>query len=109
MTHRCTIERRGGTVDELGARTTNGWADHVTEVPCRCYWKSGLLEAQPSNTTPIGALILIVPVGTDVDVLQDRVGDVTDRRGRVLFAGPMQIIGPVGHRQDHLTLGLKAT
>lgn len=105
MTMRTSILRNEGTADEFGAETSRDMTAVAESVPCCCYYETGKLEAQASGTTPIGGLTILLPIATDVTA-DDQIGDVTDRLGVVLFAGPFTISSPVGHRRDHLTLKL---
>lgn len=105
MTMRTSILRNEGTADEFGAEIDRSMTPVATDVACCCYYDNGRLQAQASGSTPIGALTILLPVGTDVTP-DDQIGDVTDRRGTVLFAGPFTINGPVGRRRDHVTFVL---
>lgn len=106
MTMRCTIQRNEGGLDPYGGQGPDDWEPVASEVPCFCFYGTGKLEATPEVTTPIGTLTILLPLSTDIEAT-DRIGDVTDRLGTVLFAGPLEIVGPVGHRRDHKAIGLR--
>jgi hypothetical protein len=106
MTHRCTIQRdasHSGTVrDEWGGDQPPEWAATTTEtVSCR-YWyaeSATIMDGQRNIITT--ARMLLLPIDTDVTD-DDRIGDITDRRGRVLVEGPMRIDSLGAHERDHL-------
>jgi hypothetical protein len=106
MTMRTSILRDQGTADDLGAETASDWQPVAESVACRCFYASGRLQINATESNPIGQLMLLIPLGTDLQA-DDQIGDVTDRQGTVLFAGPLMLSGPVGHRQDHLCVTLR--
>lgn len=107
--HRCDIQRdvnagEDGT-DEYGDPVEQDWQDHLTEVNCRAW----------SNTArePIDERSVVtfedrrVSVALVVDVTEaDRVTEIRDRKGNVIFEGPMGIEGITRHT-DHKELALE--
>jgi hypothetical protein len=106
MTMRTSILRDQGTVDEFGAEAASNFQPVATGVVCCCYYESGRLQINATESNPIGQLMLLIPLGTDLQA-DDQIGDVTDRLGAVLFTGPLKLVGPVGHRKDHLAVLLR--
>jgi hypothetical protein len=76
------------------------------DIPCRLWYSTGREVIDGTKSAPIEDRRMIVPVDTDVNVA-DRVAKVTNRRGTLLYDGPMRIES-VGRRQDHLELMLEA-
>lgn len=108
MYHRTTIQRDSNAQsddaqDEWGNQlpasftttsTTNG-------VHCRYWYDASMTIMDGEKRILSTARFMLLPISTDVTV-NDRVGDVTDRRGRVLAAGPMRIDELGTHEFDHL-------
>lgn len=107
MRHRCTIERNIAALDNHGAVGTADWQAHLSGVSCRAYYTRGQLQTAPQQITTIAQLQLMLPVGTDLVALTDRVGEITDLQGTVLWAGPLLIVGPLARHDDHLAVVLK--
>lgn len=107
MTHRCTTERDTSTADNHGGKLPGGYQPHLEDVPCRAYYQAGQFEQKPEQQQAVEALALLLPIGTDLDDRKDRIVEITDRQGVLLFAGPLQLDGPIIRRQDHLQITLR--
>jgi hypothetical protein len=112
MVHRCDIQRDSGLLgtDEWGNPTTPTWATLFASVAC--YFWYPLLHGSESivdgaRQVQLTLPMLVLPLGTPVTD-DDRILSVTDRRGRVLQAGPLRIT-QLGAREDCLELKLAET
>lgn len=111
MYHRCTIERdashSGPTPDDWGNDQPAVWQDVATQtsISCRFWYDDSATIMDGERRILTTSRMLLLPIDTDVTD-DDRIGDITDRRGRVLAKGPMRIdsIGP--HERDHLVAKL---
>lgn len=111
MVHRTTIQRDASmsaavVKDEWGGDQAPNWAaTTTTTVSCRYWYDDSATIMDGERRILTTARMLLLPIDTDVTD-DDRIGDITDRRGRVLAAGPMRIdsIGP--HERDHLVAKL---
>lgn len=101
MTYRTAIERDTLTTDG-GGGFTEQWDTSSADVRCRAWYQAGqylVLEGRPQM---IDVRIVLVPLGTDVKE-GDRLPAVTDRKGKVIFDGPL-MVDAVGEFPDHLRL-----
>ena len=106
MTYRAVIERNtvaGST--QWNQKPTPDWTTHLAACPCRVWYADGREVADGGKVVSVDQLKMIVPLGTDVTPA-DRLGDVSDRLGNVLFAGPVRIAS-VRRRRDHLAVKLE--
>jgi hypothetical protein len=106
MRHRCSTLRDHGGSDTHGGELAHSWQSNLTGVPCYAFYRTGMLQQAAAQVEAIETITLLLPVGTNV-LDSDRIGDVTDKAGTVLFAGPMVIQGPVARRANHLELTLR--
>lgn len=108
MKHRATIERNSGAAetDAWGDQGEPEWQTHLIDVPCRAWFGTEREVTDGNKTAAVEERRAIMPLGTDVTEA-DRILSVKDRKGTVLFDGPIRIES-VGHRQDHLALVLEA-
>lgn len=106
--HRLTIERDAklGSADaDWGGQQSPEWKPHLQGLRCRA-WVNG--EVEPVNdqaTVAYEDRRVSVAIGTDVTE-RDRVGNVTDAQGNVIFEGPSNIEGVLRY-SDHLELMLE--
>lgn len=101
MIHRTSIQR--DTNEDTDPRGNPGiptWTDVADNVPCRVWYNRGRSVEDGKKTVRIKIREVLFPLNTDVTE-RDQLTDVTDRRGKTLFSGPVQIEA-VGHRRDHL-------
>lgn len=105
MKMRADIERNADGATDGWNQKGVSWATHIEACPCRVWYENGSEYVDGVKTAVVDELRMIVPLGTDVKA-SDRVGDVTDRRGRVQFAGPIRI-SSVQHRADHIVAKLE--
>lgn len=102
MTHRCSVDRLGGSANSWGADVS--YESHLTDLNCRGWFLSEQVVIQPGEIVAVTARHLAVPLGTDI-VESDRIGDVT-YRGSVIFDGP-HVIDDIVTWPDRLELILR--
>jgi hypothetical protein len=96
-----TFERDSAVADRYGARAARDWQPHVT-VACKAWWERqssrgpARLEETPSEEVAVGLGGLLIPGGTDVTA-DDRIGEIRDKAGNVIFDGPLHIIAVLPH------------
>lgn len=107
MTMRALVERdaNADTEDPLGSPEAPDWQTLHAALPCRTWFETERHEADSNKTAAIEDRKVIVPKGTDIRP-GDRIADVKDRRGSVIFTGPATIEA-AGRRRDHIELSLK--
>lgn len=106
MKHRATVLRdQQETRDGWNQKATPDWETHIASLPCFAWYTPGREVQDGQKIANVDAIGLLVPNGTDVTP-QDRIGDITDRQGRVLYPGPHRIES-VGRRQGHISLTLE--
>lgn len=106
MTHRATIQRdMQSSTDEYNQPGRPQWEDHLVAHPCRAWFRSGREIQDGQKIASVNELSVIVPKGTDVTP-GDRLDEVADRRGNVIFQGPVRIES-IGQRRDHIALTLQ--
>ena len=111
MIHRTTIERdrrldATAVTDEWGGPLPFEWETTTSEnVPCRYWYNLSDTVMDSEKRIVQSEYFLHLPIDTDVNT-NDRIGDITDRKGLLLVAGPMRIeeLGP--HERDHLVAKL---
>lgn len=107
MTHRTTILRdQQDDVTSWNQTDEPDWQSAAINVPCRAFYQNGSETIDGTKTANVDQIGILFPSGTDVKP-SDRIGDVTDRLGAVLFRGPHRIES-VGYRADHITATLQA-
>jgi hypothetical protein len=109
MNQLTTVERVARTSDG-GGGFTEVWSAHVSSVKCRGFpfraRATGLSGAiggveEMTSERPGVQEFTVVLVQPTVDATEgDRLTEVTDRRGNVVFSGPMYI-DSVGEEPDH--------
>lgn len=103
MRHRCKIERDNATgTSDWGGPNEPNWVTHLASLPCRTWFEADAEVIDGDKSAVIEARKIIVPLGTDVTE-KDRVAEVKDRLGNVIFTGPAGVRA-VGRRADHLEL-----
>lgn len=107
LTQRLSTERDqgAGAVDDWGGSGGPDWQAHLTDVPCRVWTMAAREPVDDEKTVVIEDRRATVPLGTDVTEA-DRVAQVTDRTGAVIFPGPIGVEG-VLRFDDHLELLLE--
>jgi hypothetical protein len=105
MTMRAHIQRdMQVNKDPYGQPRIPDWQTLVAAEPCRTWFETERHVVDGDKTVAVENRKLIVP--RDSTVLPgDRILDVKDRRGNVLFTGPA-LIEAVGVRKDHLVLSV---
>jgi hypothetical protein len=103
MTMRATLQRSDGTPDEYGQPRT----DWRTTAHVACWvWQGGGRRSQATpriiEADDVG---MIVPLGTDI-LSGDRVLEVYDRVGSLLYENPLPVDAVV-RRRDHLEVRLR--
>lgn len=103
--HRTTIQRDSGAsgTGDWGQPGEPNWRDQVRDQPCYAGTVARGKEtpADPSLGTTIDDRRVLFPLGTDIES-GDRLLDVRDLSGNVVFDGPMLIEGPVFRRIAYL-------
>ncbi len=106
MTMRADIERDGtATTNARGHPDPPVYASHLTGLASRVYSKRRQEVVDGRKEAMVEEIRMIVPVGTDITEL-DRVANVKDRLGVVIWAGPMNIRA-IQHKHTHLEMELQ--
>jgi len=105
MKMRAQFERDGATgVDGYNNPVTPVFANHLQPIPCYVWTSSRPEIIDGVKTAMVEDIRAIIPKGIDVTE-KDRVASIRDRRGSVLYSGPILIESVI--RQDaHLELKL---
>ena len=107
MVMRATIERNFAPDDEYGQPGPPAWQIIANDVPCRVWYARGAsrrTEVKDKQTITVEQPGGIMPLSTDVNE-KDRVRQVTDRQGKVLFN--VLYIDAVMRRIDHWSIRFK--
>lgn len=104
MTMRATLQRDGARQDEYGQPGPTSW-ETTAHVACWAWQGGGRRSQQVPRVVESDEPTMIVPKGTDV-VSGDRVLEVYDRRGTVVFENPLYVDAVV-RRLDHLEVRLR--
>ena len=105
MKMRCTIERNLETERDGFGQKDADWRMIAGGVPCHCWaGRNPSVPQSEARTVTRDAPGMILPMGTDVKAT-DRIGMVTDRKGKQLF--PAMGIDAVLPRVTHLELRLR--
>lgn len=107
MRHRCTTLRNvdSGTPDAWGDPGGPDWQPRLTGQACHAWFASGHRRIAAGDNVVLSDLRVLVPLGIDVTT-NDRLGDITDRRGTVIVPGPL-LIDVIATRADHQVLFVK--
>lgn len=110
MLHRCTIERDASDDaslrDEWGNDQPPSWSATTTSrVPCHYTYEDSTTTMDGQRVLFTTRRMLLLPFDTDV-TQDDRIGDITNRRGRVVADGPLRIDSLGAHGFDHLVASL---
>ena len=106
LTHRCTIERAAsGGSDEWGQPVPPVWETHLSGVLCKAWTNAAREPVDADKSVVIEDRRVALPLDTDVTEA-DRLGDITDAAGTVLFEGPMDIVGVLRYSR-HMELLLE--
>lgn len=110
--HTVTVSRNEETdVDDGGQPMPPDWQTHLADQPCLAYVRPGRAEPGVEIVDALKAAVMnerrvLLALDTDVTVA-DRLGDVTDADGAVVFAGPMNITTVI-RRVSYLELAVEA-
>lgn len=107
--HVVTIQRDANVrTDDWGHRVTPDWRDHIRDQVCLAGTRARGKEspADPSLGTTVDDRQVLFPIGVDISS-GDRLLDVRDRAGNVVFAGPMLIEGPVYRYIGYLSASIQ--
>lgn len=114
MLQRTSIQRFASTSDQ-GGGYTNVWNDLADDIPCRGYpirirsagapALGGAVEASQTRPGVYEFTGVMIPKTQDIKE-GDRLGDITDRLGNVVFTGPM-LVDSVGELVDHKRLTVR--
>lgn len=100
--HRCSILTPSPDVDGYGDRTGPDWVTSAANIACRA-WVTGSVEAANDDRTVIlEDRRISVPLSVTVTG-SDRVDEVKDKHGTIIFDGPMEVKGVLRHT-DHVEL-----
>jgi hypothetical protein len=101
LEHQTTILRDVPTsADPYGGRTVTADAPTITAVACFLVTKSGREAVAPDRVVVVEQVELLLPLDADIRKT-DRVGDVVNKAGVTLLAGPMNVLDVLPHH-DHL-------
>lgn len=95
------LERDIAAADRYGGKTGADWQPHTT-VACKAWWEKqssrgpAREEATPSEEVAVGLGGMLVPGDTDVTT-GDRIAEIRDRAGNLIFDGPLNIIAALPH------------
>lgn len=110
--HLVTIQRneQAGT-DDGGQPLAPDWQPHLADQPCLGYVRPGRAEPGTEIVDALKQAVMnerrvLVALDTDVTVA-DRLDDVTEKDGTVVFAGPMNITALI-RRVSYLELSVQA-
>lgn len=101
MTHRVSILR--DEQEETTAWNQMGdpdWQAAYEDVACRAYYAPGREITDGAKNANVDRVVVLFPPGTDI-LPTDRLGDITDRLGKILYPGPHRVES-VGRRADHV-------
>lgn len=104
MTMRATLQRNEARADESGNIGPADWRT-TAHVPCRVWHPSARRNADTRAVVESSEYAMAVPTTTDV-VRDDRVLEVYDRRGEIIYADPLYVEA-VRRRNDHLEVALR--
>lgn len=107
MTMRTTVERDTGAVENTWGHNDPAWTVHLDVLPCRMWVAVETDVTDDLRTARSEDRRAMVPSGTDITP-GDRLRQVTDRLGQVLFDGPMHV-ATVVRRPGHLELLVERT
>lgn len=101
MKYRTSVERSTSVSDNGGGFNTS-WAS-IADIPCYA-WFVNTQEVTGAGERPgvIENVVVFVPKNTDIQN-GDRLTDVTDRKGGVIFDGPLQV-DSAGKRLDYAVI-----
>lgn len=105
MTMRALVERDTQVAtDAYGHKAVPSWTSHIASLACRMWFEVERHILDGDKTAALEDRKVIVPKGTDIKP-GDRIANVKDRRGNIVFTGPA-IIDAVGTRRDHIVVSL---
>lgn len=99
MTMRATLQRDTARTDQYGQAGPTSWHT-MGHVPCYVWNGEGRMSQATPRTIEVDAISMLVPKATDI-ASGDRVLEVYDRRGQVLYANPLRVLEVI-RRRDHL-------
>lgn len=105
MRMRADIERNTDATTDSWNQKGVDWEPHLADCACHLWYENGSEYVDGVKVAVVDELRAILPLGTDVTPA-DRLGDVTDKQGVVLFNGPLRILS-VQRRRDHLVAKLE--
>lgn len=106
MTHRTSILRdQQATMTGWNQTDVPEWSPVAINVPCRAFFNNGREVQDGGKVVAVNALTVLLPLGTDITT-DDKLGAITDRRGRTLHAGEHRVES-IGHRRDHIAVALE--
>lgn len=105
MNQRAVVERSSSTSD-TGGGFTKEWTT-VNTIRCRVWSVSAIEIIASGRPESINTRIVLTPRNADVKV-GDRLVSITDRKGTVLFSGPL-MVNAINEKPDHLQLTTQVT
>ncbi len=111
MSMRCVLLRPHGAstvvpTDDWGAQEDDPTPDEVdTSVPCFAWAAKDNAERLGEASALFGVVRMIVPADVVVET-GDRVDEITDRLGAVVFSGPLRVVG-VARKPRHTAVMLR--
>lgn len=106
MTMRADIRRNATATEDARGHPDAPDFQPLATVPCYV-WSDKRRRVVDGNKIAYSEdLICAVPLDTDI-VEADRINQIADRRGIVLFSGPFKPLGTIQRRTQHLELRLK--
>lgn len=104
MTHRADIENNTATgTDAYGNPIAEAWVS-LSTLPCRAYTKVRKEVIDGDKTVLVEDLKALFPIKAAVTE-KNRIANIKDRLGAVLFAGPLSI-RVIQRRGNHMELSL---
>ncbi len=105
MTMRAFVERNGtSTTDNYGHPEAPAFATLAT-VPCRVWSKNRREVNDDRKYALVEQIRCAMPLDADVTE-KDQIASVKDRRGTVLWSGPLRI-DTIQHKHTHMEMNLR--
>lgn len=106
MTMRATVKRRSAsTTDAWGQPDYGSYATVVESLPCFVYSRERREREDGDKAATIQTITGMFTL--DADIAEgDRISQITDRRGSVLYTGDLDV-GPIQYKHGHVEARLE--
>ncbi|MDD5302027.1 MAG: hypothetical protein PHS14_02875 [Elusimicrobia bacterium] len=110
MTMRAEVRRNSAAADAHGGAGKPAWTLIQDGVPCFVWSRVRQRVVDGKQNAEVEEIAVVFRAGADV-LAFDRIEQIKDRRGRVLFAGPFDVLTgtekSAGDGVDHLAFKLR--